>query len=281
MVAAVAPCGRLYGELVGSIDGPILVIGGGPSVPGALEELRRDGFKPAAVISANLHGFLQSVYPVTHAYCSDPMHGVLKVRMEKLLRPHGAPIITPNYFGDYRLAEWHAPMNAGLCAIAVAVGMGGAPVVPIGIDFYRLADPRAGTYFHDPRATSNSNTKNERNFDAQLQALVHTLRPRERAPVRPLSGKLLEVFPRYGEPAKRFVPEFAAWHASIETVIVRAHPSRRWQFNQLDVDHGREIPMSPQEARGCIGARHAIEVRRYPAACNATASERTVRHATP
>src|SRR5690606_1288195 len=129
----------LWGSLAGQFRGPILVIGGGPSVNIDLPRLK---VEPVAVISANAHGFKQSFFPPTHALVVDAWHSVTLQSMDALVRPYGVPIISPHWWADIRINDWMSGMSTGLTAICVAALMGGNPVITTGLDGF------AGGYFH-------------------------------------------------------------------------------------------------------------------------------------
>lgn len=186
---------ELITSLFGRYDGnPILVIGGGPSVNEDLPRLVADGFKPACVISANEHGFMQSAFPVDFAVNVDKHHCALKRHMAEILRPFGKPIINRHSWADYRLPEWTFSGNTGLTAIAVACVLGGDPVVPIGIDFWSSGRH----YFHKPYEL----TKREQRWMASRKApsgpdrrLRNLMQFARGATIRPVSGPLLTAFP--------------------------------------------------------------------------------------
>lgn len=255
---------KLIGELVGTLPGPIIVIGGGPSAPLALEALRDTyGIRPAAVISANEHGFKQSIYPVTHSVCCDAFHGETRQSMETLLRRHGVPIIAPHHFADIRLPEWKLAANTGLTAIAVAVFMGGAPVLVTGIDCYRVADPRAPVYFHDADAKSNSRTKHESNFRRQFEALEQYVSAR--APIRFVAGNALGFYPPFdpNEALAPITPPKARYYRSLAKIIVQARPHGRVQFKLTTLEPGRLFPCSPLEAQALVHAREAKVIEHH------------------
>jgi len=249
---------KLLGEVCGTFTGPIIVVGGGPSAPAALEALR-DTYQiaPAAVLSANEHGHKQSIYKVTHSVCCDATHGVTRQSMEKVLRQHGKPIVSPHHFADIRLAEWKLAANTGLTAIAVAVYFGGAPVIVVGVDCYRAVDPHAGVYFYDERAKSNSTTKHASNFDRQFTALEQYIGAR--APVRFVGGHALEHFPQW-DPSEALAPVQpvkARYYRSLATIVMQCRPHGHVQFSMCTVEPGRLFVASPNEARGLVNARRA------------------------
>jgi hypothetical protein len=258
---------RMFGELVGQFTGPALVIGGGPSAPADLYTLRALGFAPRVVISANEHGHRQEVYPVTHSVCLDPRHGEKRVGMDELLRQFGSqPIITPCWFGDARLAEWKLACNTGLTAIAIGVFMA-ASVVVVGIDFYRMLDKGAGTYFHDPSAKSNSTTKNEANFMRQIRALEAYIG--HNPPVRAMSGLLAERWGTYdstlGVPWSdwRLYPQ-AVFQRQQPSVILQAHPTLPVQFGMGRVPADARFVVSGNEARSLVTSGRGKMVEAFP-----------------
>lgn len=256
---------RMFGELVGARPGVALVIGGGPSAPGDLLALRAIGFEPSCVLSANEHGHHQTTYAVTHSVCLDPRHGVKRIGMRELLRGYGPqPIITPCWFGDYRLAEWKLAANTGLTAATLGVFMAGACVV-VGIDFYRMQNAAAGTYFHDAQAISNSNVKKPENFMRQVKAVESYIHGHPA--VRALSGMLSSVWGLY---SGAIVPQ--PWQALPQarfqreqpSCVLQAHPSIRVQFGLGTLPQGELFVCSPNEARGLVNSRRAKLIDAYP-----------------
>lgn len=259
---------RLIGELVGTLSGPIIVIGGGPSAPLALEALR-DTYKiaPAAVISANEHGFKQSIYEVTHSLCCDPYHGETKRSMELVLRAYGKPIIAPHHFADIRMPDWKLVANSGLTALAIGIMLGGAPVLAVGIDCYRAEDPLAGTYFHDHKAKSNSTTKHRSNFARQFQSLEQYVGIN--APIRFVGGSSLGVYPPFdpndGTATTPVVPPKAKYYRAMPKIILQTRPHGRVSFVLAMLEPGRLFPASPLEARALVNSKHAKVIETHPA----------------
>jgi hypothetical protein len=253
---------RLFGELVGQHVGPIIVVGGGPSAPAALDMLWQAGVEPVAVLSANEHGHKQSTYAITHSVCADATHGESRQSMESVLRRYGVPIITPHYFGDVRLCEWSLAANTGLQAIAVAVFMGGAPVIPVGIDCYGMTS--RDVYFHAPNAKSNSSTKNESNFHRQLGALKTWIG--SSAPVRPVGGPASSYWPAWTPTAAAasLVPPRGAYYRSLAKLILQARPHGRVSFKSSTLEPRRIFPASPTEARGLILSNDAKLIESHP-----------------
>ncbi len=247
---------KLFGELVGQSSGTAIVVGGGPTALEDLLELKLAGVHPSVVLSANEHGHRQDLFAITHSVCCDGRHGEKRVSMEVLLREFGPqPILTPAHFGTYRLAEWSLAGNTGIAAIAVACFMGCAPVIPVGLDFYRMSSP--STYFHDPNAKSNSMKKNPRNFLSQIESLVKWVGTT--APIRPMRGLLLETFPKWtpDELVAAQQPPRARYFRGLPTLIVqaRAYPPVSWKVMQIEP--GRLFPMAPNEARGML-SNHSV-----------------------
>lgn len=237
----------LWGSLAGRFPGPILVIGGGPSVS---VDLARLDARPVAVISANAHGFRQSLFPPTHALVLDDHHSVTEESMEALIRPYGAPIIGPNWWADYRMNDWRGGMNSGLTAICAAVLMGGNPVIVTGLDGF------AGGYFHAPSHTRIGG-QDEETVRRQTRTLVQYVGD---CPVRPMSGYLLDHFPRFdgaetfgAPPPRPWWVEKAIAAQAVQMVSIRRP---RFVFLVAKVPHGRRLLMSETEAR-------ELEVRRY------------------
>lgn len=244
---------HLISAIARRVDGPILVIGGGPSVPSSLEQLVAGGFKPACVISANGHGFKQTTFAVDVVVCCDPVNQETRQNNETVFRIHGKPIVTPCHFGDFRLPDWHLACNSGLTAIAVAAMLLRElswPIVPIGIDCYRQLDKTAGTYFHNPTAKSNSLRKKPENFDKQIAALMRALGAYRG--VRPLSGPLLEHYPRWPDvpahPPGTRLGVMLEYVAQRDRVVILTGPSKRVTINLGQVEHNRRIAVSEDEA---------------------------------
>lgn len=181
---------RDIAELIGKGSGLILVVGGGMSVPTDLAALDALGLKPSVIVSANGHAVKAGLKP-DYIVCKDDVHTETGEKMEELLRPIGAPIVSPQSWADIRLRDWPIDGNSGIYAIAFAVLLGGHPVVPIGFDFYLQ-----GTYWHDPDAP-NISRKSAASRD-YLRRVVKLERWTRGAAIRPLSGPLLKTFPRLG-----------------------------------------------------------------------------------
>ena len=129
----------LLSDLVGPYEGkPILVICGGASAARHFPEVY--DLQPALVLSANEHGFKQDRFKIDFIVSVDYWYGSTRERMDKKLAGHKTPHINRWSWADYRIPEWNFNGDSGLTAIAVAVMLGGHPVVALGID--RMTGPK-------------------------------------------------------------------------------------------------------------------------------------------
>lgn len=113
------------GDLAGTRPGAALVICGGTGVMDDLDGLPEIEF--ATVLSANSHGCrLPKKWrrPVDFIVAKDHYHTTTKLRMEPQLREYGVPIISRQFWADYRMLDWNLQGNSGLTAIAVAAALG-------------------------------------------------------------------------------------------------------------------------------------------------------------
>lgn len=191
---------RLFHELVASWSGAAIVIGGGPSAPSDFEIASR-AYPDALHISANQHGFVLPGARPRYAVHIDKIHQHYKEPMEQLLKRmgKGAKLIGRFDWDDYYLVDWRYGGDTGVMALLVAQMMGAAPVIPCGFD--RWIGKRPGQmvdyYFHNmggrdkkwpgPPAAPN------------LKRLVEVAGS---GTIRPVSGPMLEWFPKLGVPAK-------------------------------------------------------------------------------
>ncbi len=124
---------QLMSALVGPYNGkPILVICGGPSATVSLPLIPQD--YPACVISANEHGFKQTRFDVDFIVSVDLTFAQTREPMETRLAKYGKPTINRWSSADYRIPEWTFNGDSGLTAVAVALMLGGHPVVAVGLD---------------------------------------------------------------------------------------------------------------------------------------------------
>jgi|GEM_PF-3652270 len=138
MVAAHTQEMKLLSDLAGLYTGkPILVIGGGPSAAHDLQRIPRD--LPACVISANGHGFKQTRFKVDYVVSVDFFFGSTGIPMrEYLAKATGKELVHINRWSwaDYRVPEFTFNGDSGQTAVAVAVMLGGFPVIAVGLDGY-------------------------------------------------------------------------------------------------------------------------------------------------
>lgn len=221
---------------------PILVIGGGPSAP---EQLHRLGSRVAdmLVISANGHAWSLGLRP-DYTFCKDHLHTETQQPMEVMLRAHDQPIVAWHYWADYRAAKWPIQGNSGMHAIALAALMGGSPIVPIGIDCFQGA-----TYFHSPNVSNVSLGRPPGYWKSRMERLAGRL---EGATIRPISGPLAAVFPKYHPhetlPDTR-IPRIFDPYDGMATHYVRAlKPFVLAQDPRAPVPVGRVFPVTGVEA---------------------------------
>lgn len=231
---------RWYGQ-------PILVIGGGPSVTKDLSE-KRLPITPACVISANDHALKQTRFKVDLLVNCDKVHCLLHQPMEKVLRPHGVPIVNRHSWADYRLCDWVFAGNSGMTAIAVAAALGGNPVIVTGIDMWK----GGRTYFHD--APGVRPEKGRRIRGAVSRRDKEKIRPLKAfcagANIRPISGPLTEWFPQY-DPAEVLKPARPVGYRlklEEELELVQCEVVRAFPFTGHDwVQVGRRLALSSFE----------------------------------
>jgi hypothetical protein len=232
---------RLVADLYEKHAGvPALIVGGGPSAPAQLAMVHGKLGDPI-VISANGHAFKLGLEP-DYVFCKDHIHTETKERMEWLLRPHGVPIVTRNYWGDYRCAGWTYTGNSGSQALALAALMGCAPIVPIGFDGYQN-----GTYFHDLKAKNVSQGFTEGHWRMRYSRLRQRL---EGAEIRVLPGSMLaQTFPLITSgPYKPVVPVNLRHYEGLQTRYVRALSTFQMPFDgRVAVPAGVVFPVSDGE----------------------------------
>ena len=242
----------LITKLIDKHPGTILVVGGGPSVTEDLASLH-SSFKPSCVISANAHGFKQKRFKPDYIVCVDHLHSETKEPMEKLLRPHRVPIITRQWWGDYRIPNRPAylRLNSGLSAVAIGVLMGGNPVLVTGLDCYTGA-----TYFHNEDVLTCQSSVAWPRFERQILRLQQLAAS---ANIRPMSGPLTEAFPAYDRD-EVFEAPFVTQMRKIKEYKAYATTAFRW--NLADLPAGARFPVSEKEARHMVhnSGRYPLQV---------------------
>lgn len=198
------PLKWLVSKLIDSGCGRMaLVVCGGPSIFSDLKRIPNR--EKAIIISANHHAFKTKLQP-DYIWCKDHLRitpgylaqGRKRQRMEPELRRYGVPIVGPNFWCDYRAIEWPLQQfNSGQQALAFAVLLGCAPIIPIGMDCFNGA-----TYFHDADAPNISNGRRPGFWNSRIQKLKANL---PGAPIRGVSGLVETHFGRY-KPDQPLVP---------------------------------------------------------------------------
>ena len=242
----------LITKLIDKHPGTVLVIGGGPSVTDDLASLP-SSFKPSCVISANAHGFKQKRFKPDYIVCVDDMHSETKKPMRELLSPYCVPIITRQWWGDYRIPNrpTYLRLNSGLSAVAIGALMGGNPVLVTGLDCYT-----GDTYFHDKSVLTCQSSVAWPRFSRQILRLEKLIAS---ANIRPMSGPLTEDFPAYDRD-EVFEPPFVTQMRKIKQYEARSITAFRW--NLADLPAGARFPVSEKEARHMIhnSGRYPLQV---------------------
>jgi hypothetical protein len=144
------PVYRTVRDLVHAHVGkPAVVMGGGPSLPAAIERSPEG----AIFLSANEHGcrFFENSSPgqtTKNVVCLI----VALDQIEHKVSRFGVPIVSRHMYADYRLVTPPAK-SSGVAAAYIARLMGCAPILLAGMDCYDGA-----TYFDDPKAPSTGRT---------------------------------------------------------------------------------------------------------------------------
>jgi hypothetical protein len=193
---------KLLSDLVGPFNGrPILVIGGGPSTAINLKHIPAD--YPACVISANGHGFKQDKFKVDFIVNVDFTYASTRTPMQEYLAQFGKPTINRWSWADYRIPEWTFNGDSGLTAIAVAVMLGGHPVVPLGMD--RYTGPKR--YFWEPEPEKGWDRRKAPNIDNVREHTRQCVHFCHAAQVRMFDGPMRAYWPVFNHP----VEELPAW----------------------------------------------------------------------
>ncbi len=249
------PLKRLVSALYGTNLGkPCIVIGGGPS---ALDDLAKiPGWQDMLQISANGHGFKVPGASPSYIFTKDDAECPPRPRkpgagpfppMEPQMRVHGVPIISIQYWADYRCAAWPFQGNSGQHALAVGALMGSAPTIGVGFDCFQ-----GRTYFHSDGPNVSGGKK-----PGYWQYRYSRFRDRFRGGVsiRGVSGQLVDTFGRY-DPAERIVgavPPVLKLYADLPTVHVRARKEYRDPGKTTAIPKGYVYPVSAAEAQVLCG----------------------------
>jgi hypothetical protein len=226
------------GQLAGLFPGNTLVVGGGIH---ALDDLKAlEDLHFTCVLSANGHAFKIPGLQPNFIVCKDHKHTETKEPMHRLLAPHGVPIITRNWWGDFRLTEWDLMGNSGLMSIAVAAILGAHDIYPIGFDNFR-----EGTYFHNPGAPNLSRRCSGKDFVIKAAKIGARI---EGARVWPTSGPLQQVFRQVLQPAEYFECELLRKYQNRLGYQVRAINEFQLPFEKrASIAVGSEFWVSQQE----------------------------------
>jgi hypothetical protein len=196
---------QMAGTLVGVSQGPVLVVGGAPSVPEEWAWLRGQGLRTEnlRVIGANDHAHFYGFEPDyvcanndrSYRHGGAPFEPILRGLMPK------ARLLSHHWWADYRSSKLR-PANSGMKAIQYAVAMGGNPVIVIGIQHYNTPKP----YGHEDKYTETRKVSGQAKpggyFTQQEKILVEECAG---APIRTVSGPLCKLFPKY-DPDEKFAP---------------------------------------------------------------------------
>jgi hypothetical protein len=174
---------------------PAIIVGGGPSAPSQLASLPRPVVEQAVIVSANGHAPKLGLRP-DYVFCKDHTHTETRESMEALLRPIGAPIVSRQYWADFRAPQWPIQGNSGQMALALGVLLGCAPVIGIGFDCYQN-----GTYFHNLDVQNVSAGRRPGYWASRFSRLALRLNPSH---IRALDGPLTHAFKHY-DPSETFV----------------------------------------------------------------------------
>ncbi|MDE2098505.1 MAG: hypothetical protein KGL39_14725 [Patescibacteria group bacterium] len=221
---------------------PIIVIGGGPSVANDLHKIPKS--YPACVISANEHGFRQDRFDVNYIVSVDYTYSMSRTPMREKLAQYGRPSINRWSWADYRIPEWHFNGDSGLSAIAVAVMLGGWPVIALGMD--RWVGPKRYFWQEAPSGWDRRRQPNSDSIRVNTQRCVEFCAG---FPVRTLSGVMQTYWPKWEGPDADYGPWVA--HAAPQRTLTGKPYSilARIFLHPADpVDHGPLI-LTAREAQ--------------------------------
>ena len=237
--------GKLISAVVGPYLGkPILVIGGGPSTAVNLKHIPLD--YPAAVISANGHGFKQDRFNVDFIVGVDWYFGGTRQPMQEYVAQFKRPTINSWSWADYRIPEWTFNGDSGLTAIAVAVMLGGHPIVPLGMDRY------VGTkrYFWQEVPEPGWDKRRTPNIDNVREHTRKCVEFAAHSQVRMFDGPMRAYWPVFNHPVEQ-LPEWRPCRAPQCSLLgkdylvqkdIFLHPTDR-------VDAGKVVTLTDFEAK--------------------------------
>lgn len=274
---------KLVGELVGTRTGPVLVVGGAPSVPAELATLRKGGFRfeDCLIVSANEHAIRAGLKP-DYAVVNDNIHSTLKVHQEPRMRKlmPDTKLLSRHWWADYRSPNL-LPCNSGLKAILYAAILGANPVVVIGIQHYRT-----GLYFHeaeghDARGKNPNLAREMGHFTKQTTDMRKLLGG---VPIRAVSGPLAQVWAPW-DPEESFAPRPLS---ELERNAVDALPARYLRveepgfgFEGATIPEGMVFAATPREAEQLKFNEAVVDVSHWDLSDQNTALQRhlAARHA--
>lgn len=215
---------RLLSEIMDRHAGkPIVVMGGAPSLPMDVEQVKH----ASAWISANEHG--ARLRGADYIVSVDRRHQRLRQNVVDVMRPFGVPLISQRFIGDYRIPEWDRwayKGNSGLQAILVAWLLGGHPIITCGFGLYE-----GGVYWHEPQAKSSGTRKKPRYFEDLLAGLKRIVGD---VVVRPVSGPLLAWWSQ-GYRAGEHYPEYREAPVVAE---IRAASAAKYRWRRASPEVG-------------------------------------------
>lgn len=188
---------QMAGVLVGQRQGPILVVGGAPSVSDEWRWLQEQGVRreDIRVIGANDHAHFYGFKPDYVCVNNNTSYRHNDALFEPILRKlmPEAKLLSRHWWGDYRSQKLR-PANSGMKAVEWAVALGGNPVIVIGIQHYDTPKP----YGHKDKFSESklvaAYRKPPEYFRKQERILVEECAG---VSVRTVSGPLCKIFPKY------------------------------------------------------------------------------------
>jgi hypothetical protein len=130
-----------------------------------------------------------------------------------------------------------------MMAVGLAALMGGAPIIPIGIDCFQ-----GGTYFHSAKCKNVSLGRSASYWKSRIQRLEGRL---QGAVVRPVDGPMADVFPRYRpfeDLPRAVIPTIFDSYLDCPTLYVRAvHRFVQPQDPRAEIPVGWVLPVTSLE----------------------------------